>query len=195
MRKLIQLRREPPLTAMAFMVLSMLAWPYNLDSLAGEITNCVPAPSGLVSWWRAEGNALDAVDGNHGVLFNGATTVVGKVGQAFNLDGNNDHVRIADQPNLHLSTAMTVDAWIYPTSIGTYHAIVSKWDGVIGPDQRSYVMGLEPDGRANFLVSPNGTASGFTVVFSSNSVPVNQWTYLAATYDGATLRMYVNGVL
>ncbi|MSU57823.1 MAG: tandem-95 repeat protein, partial [Pedosphaera sp.] len=47
----------------------------------------------------------------------------------------------------------------------------------------------------NFLVSPNGTASGFTVVFSSNSVPVNQWTYLAATYDGATLRMYVNGVL
>src|SRR5207249_415259 len=34
-------------------------------------TNCVPPPSGLVSWWRAEGNALDSADANHGTLING----------------------------------------------------------------------------------------------------------------------------
>jgi hypothetical protein len=28
-------------------------------------TNCVSAPMGLVSWWRAESNTVDSVDSNH----------------------------------------------------------------------------------------------------------------------------------
>jgi hypothetical protein len=44
---------------------------------------CTPAPSGLVSWWRAEGDARDFWDGNHGAMQNGATFAAGKVGQAF----------------------------------------------------------------------------------------------------------------
>jgi len=31
-----------------------------------------PVPAGLISWWRAEGNALDSLGTNHGVLTNGA---------------------------------------------------------------------------------------------------------------------------
>ena len=53
---------------------------------------CTPAPSGLVSWWRAEGDARDFWDGNHGSLQNGATFAAGKVGQAFSFDGINDYL-------------------------------------------------------------------------------------------------------
>jgi len=34
-------------------------------------SNCVTAPTGLVSWWRAEGNANDNIGTNNGVLQGG----------------------------------------------------------------------------------------------------------------------------
>src|ERR1051326_680091 len=42
--------------------------------------HCDPAPSGLVSWWQAEGNANDSMNGNQGVLVNGASFAPGEVG-------------------------------------------------------------------------------------------------------------------
>src|SRR6266568_1888438 len=56
--------------------------------------SCVPAPAGLIAWWRAEGDATDAVSTNNGTLMNGATFAPGEVGQAFSLDGINDYVSI-----------------------------------------------------------------------------------------------------
>src|SRR5215207_3609208 len=77
-------------------------------------TSCAPPPSGLVSWWRAEGNAADSVDNNGGVLLNGAGFTNGVVGQAFLFDGINDHVRIADRANLRVTNGLTIEAWINP---------------------------------------------------------------------------------
>jgi hypothetical protein len=38
---------------------------------------CIPAVSGLVGWWRAEGDARDAVNGHDGELMNGASFAFG----------------------------------------------------------------------------------------------------------------------
>ena len=46
---------------------------------------CTPPPTGLVSWWRGENNALDSVNGNHGILQNGAGFSGGVAGNGFNL--------------------------------------------------------------------------------------------------------------
>ncbi|HEY2083077.1 MAG TPA: hypothetical protein VGI88_09855, partial [Verrucomicrobiae bacterium] len=43
---------------------------------------CTPPASGLVGWWRAEGNADDAVGGNNGTLVGGVGFGTGEVGQA-----------------------------------------------------------------------------------------------------------------
>jgi hypothetical protein len=156
---------------------------------------CVPPPSGLVSWWQAEGNANDAVDGNSGVLLNGATFAPGIVGQAFSFDGTNSYVRVADSPSLHFTNALTIEAWIYPASVGAWHQIVSKW-GVQDPLQTSYTTSLNPDGRIGLGVCASGNQSLAPVVgtTSTNSVLPNQWTHFAATYDGSALRMYLNGI-
>ncbi len=169
---------------------------------AGSAGKCVPAPppacapasSGLISWWRAEGNGWDSVDTNSGSVLNGASYADGKVGQALSLDGVDDHFRVSDQPKLRLTTGLTVEAWIYPTSIGGNHVIVSKWDAVVGPEQRSYSFSLQPGGLAYLAVSPNG-GTDYTAVYTHEPVPVNQWTHLAVTYDGAALRIYRNGLL
>jgi hypothetical protein len=109
-------------------------------------TNCIPAPSGLVSWWRAETNATDAIDGNSGVLFGNTGFGLGKVGSAFAFDGATAHVHIADRPNLHLTNGLTIEGWIFPNRLGIHQAIVCKWD-LSFQFQKSYCTALQPDGR------------------------------------------------
>src|SRR5260221_10123571 len=70
---------------------------------------CFPPPSHLVSWWRAESNAVDSADGNNGALENGAAFATGKVGQAFSFDGDGDHVRVPDATNLRFTNALTIE--------------------------------------------------------------------------------------
>src|SRR4051812_262251 len=60
-----------------------------------------PAPSGLVAWWTGDGNALDALGGNNGLLEGGTGFAPGKVGQAFSLDGIDDRVRVPNSAALN----------------------------------------------------------------------------------------------
>ena len=159
------------------------------------IVSSVPVPANIVSWWPAGGNANDAITSNHGTLYNGGTYAAGKVGQAFKFDGNNDHVRIPNQPNLRFTNALTFEGWVYPTNTSYYREILSKWDAVGGYNQKSFDCALYPGGRFYILVSPGGTDTGATFILTTNAAPVNAWTHVAATYDGSTLKVYFNGVL
>ena len=159
------------------------------------IVSSVPLPPDAVSWWPAGGNANDVITNNHGTLYNGGTYAAGKVGQAIRFDGNNDHVRIPNQPNLRFTNSVTFEGWIYPTNVSWYREILSKWDAVWGYNQKSFDCSLYPGGQFYILVSPGGTDTGSAYVLSSNAVPVNTWTHVAGTYDGTTLKVYLNGVL
>ena len=74
----------------------------------------VELPAGMVSWWSADGHAMDIVDGNDGALQNGATFADGKVGHAFSLDGVDDRVVVPHSGDLNINGAVTLDAWIKP---------------------------------------------------------------------------------
>ncbi len=86
-------------------------------TLQANSTCCIP-PSGMVSWWKGDGNANDHWDGNHGTLQNGATFAAGKVGLAFSLNGVNQYVSVPNDPSLNFGPAnkpganFTIDAWI-----------------------------------------------------------------------------------
>src|SRR5262249_48654354 len=78
---------------------------------------CTPPPFGLVGWWRAEGDALDAIGTNHGTLQGGAIFAAGKVGQAFSLNGTGSFVQFPNAARLNVAGAITIEAWIMPTVI------------------------------------------------------------------------------
>ena len=59
--------------------------------------------NGLIAWWQGEGNANDAVGGNHGTLVGDVKFAPGKVGQAFHLNGVDAYV--------DLGTAVDVPSW------------------------------------------------------------------------------------
>ncbi len=160
--------------------------------------NCVTPPSGIVAWWRSENNAADAVGGNAGVIYGNTTVSNGIVGHAFHFDGeiSKAQVRVADAPDLHFTTAMTVEAWVKPEGGAT---VVSKWDAY-GGHECSFRLSLANLSHAYFEIRSDGKGGGTSGVYppyamSASAIPAGVWTHLAGTYDGSALRVFVNGVL
>ncbi len=63
---------------------------------------------------------------------------------AASFDGGDDMIEVPDQPAFHFTTAMTVAAWVKPTSTAGLQTIVNKWDS---PD--SYMLRIA-DGHFQF---------------------------------------------
>jgi hypothetical protein len=164
-------------------------WVEHLE--CRSLLAALPAPD-LVSWYRAEGNALDFADGNNGSLVGGATFAAGKVGQAFSFDGMDDLVSVPNSANLDLQQSLTLDAWVNPSASNSLPG-----GTVIVGRPFGYQLDFLPNGHVALGFPSAGNAAVNQVVESSSSIPLNAFTHVAATFDSATgqANIYVNGVL
>lgn len=160
---------------------------------------CAPQPSGMVGWWRGEGNALDTQGGNDGFAIGGVTYAGGKVGLAANLNGVDQFVELANTPDLNPSGSFTIEAWILPAT-DQVSAIFAKWgDEGDYSNQRSYVLNLHPGRKLQFAISDEARQlDGDFHSFGSDddAITVGDWNHVAGVYDQVTgaRRLYVNGV-
>jgi uncharacterized protein (TIGR03437 family) len=171
-------------------------------TVAGELT-CVNPRAGLVSWYRAEGNANDFKAANNGALQNGVGFAPGQVGQAFSFNGTNEVV-IPNSASLN-PQQFTFEGWVNPTQLdGGVDLILNKEDEPftifhyeLGIRGNSGSGGTIPVGNLAFAL--NGVAglpndfNGW--VNGGGAVPLNTWTHVALAFDGTSARTYLNGVL
>jgi uncharacterized repeat protein (TIGR03803 family) len=163
---------------------------FTVIELAPGGADCVPPPSGMVAWWPGDGNANDIVGGNNGALVNGAGFAPGVVGQAFSVNGVNQTVTVPSSPSLSFGTTspMTLELWAYRTSSADSMHIIGKRNACA---DLNYQMAVNM-GTGEGLCFGDGIGNE---VASGLDLPINTWTHLAGTFDGATFSLYVNGVL
>jgi hypothetical protein len=154
-------------------------------------STCVAAAPGLVAWWSGDDSAADRVGGNHGTLGNGASFGPGFVRQSFSFDGIDDLVTVPSSTSLSLgsSAPMTTDGWIYRTSSDPVMHLWGKRSGCT-TGGISYQMVI--DETIGCGIGFGGDGGG---VCTPTQVRLNTWTHIAASFNGTTFRLYVNGNL
>ena len=146
------------------------------------------------AYWRfAESSGTTAVSEtgtNAGSYLNGVAlgqrgAIAGDANTAIALDGVDDDVRVPSSTSLSFTTALSLEAWINPTALpsGTTATILRK-----GGD---YLLRLQPTGGVTFRLSKGGADNELSTL--AGVISAGRWSHVVATWDGATMALYVNG--
>jgi len=85
----------------------------------------------------------------------------------------------------------TVAFWVYPQTVGSYARV---FDFSNGAPSDNVLLCLDSGGNNKPFFQINQGATVLPGVSSTVALVQNQWQHLAASFDGFTLRIFVNGI-
>ena len=179
---------------------------YSAALSSGQITQDYtgqtfsPSP---IDWWKLnDGSGTSIADnaGAHAGTLNGTNTsgptwqtadqcVSGK---CLYFDGSTNFVTAFNSGLYNFSGSspsnnFTFAAWVKQTANSGQQVIIGKPRGV---GAVGYELFLSSGVPTIYINNTSTSASAFGA-----AIPLNQWEYIVGTYDGSTLKMYVNGLL
>lgn len=179
-----------------------------------DYKSTVLADSPAAYWRFSEAGVAPLIDtiatnrGNLGAADNGtyvgnmaqmkgqAGPFAGSIGTAF--DGTGQNVGVAFDPNMNPTAGpFSVEAWVNPalavppSTQSSLAAVLSC--GELGATRSGWLIYQASGGWNLRMYNQNAGNTSLTITGGGNPVP-GTWIHLAATYDGTTARLYVNGV-
>jgi len=172
---------------------------FEIPLLMGEQASS-PAPSqtlseNLVGHWKMDegsGNILIDHSGksNDATLITkrGVSWLAGVEGLALNLDGGTGRYgKVDHNSSLEINDEVAIAAWVKPSALGR-NTIISKTDG------NGFELWLDIDGQVEFRLNRGNDGSNYRLRSNFNySNHINKWIHVAATFDGNTCKILING--
>jgi hypothetical protein len=155
---------------------------YNINNTPGQTNN-------LIGYWPLDDDVEDISGNTNNGTNNEAIFVSSPINGGLSFDGINDRVTIADASSL-IPSNITLEAWVKNSGTpGAYKHIVAKH---YAGGYASYALYTGSGGGLRFYIGHN---SGFV---ASPAVTVSEiwdgnWHHIVGTYDGAKVRLYVDG--
>jgi uncharacterized protein (TIGR03437 family) len=166
----------------------ILCFAAGSGPLNAAASACIEPPSGLVSWWPGDTNNNDLAGVNNANAASAVSHVPGEVLDGFSL-GTNGYLQVAPSASL-ANQNFTWSAWVKPMGPGPDpggSALIIQ-----DIDDYNIAVGLYWASQTNQFIFDFGNIQSETFN-STDTFPAGSFYYVAATYDGSTFRLYVNG--
>jgi hypothetical protein len=157
--------------------------------------SALAAPTDLGAYWPLNESkgaiASDASNNHNDGAITGATRISGRFSRALRFDGVDDQVLIPRSSSME-PAAITVEGWVRAgTSPGMFRHIVSQ--GAYLCEVASYGLTTGSNGGLAFYVSAGSDDALAISPVAPATVWDGAWHHVAGTFDGATVRLYVDG--
>jgi len=153
---------------------------------------------GLIAWYSLDGNAADSSGMNN----NGTATSVpvtlnrfGQAGKAAYFNGTSGSISIPNSGSLQPANNVSVAAWMKPDSISVEGAVMTKRSSLSSDPYQSYGIQYNPTMNKWYYAVSAGTPGSLTKLYTKATIAWGAWTFFVGTYDGTTMKLYINGVL
>ena len=171
---------------------------FTTNLIFSQVPNFVPT-NGLVGWWPFSGNGNDiSGNGNNGII-NGPTLTTDRFGvadNAYNFITASDNISVNNATPSFNNTQITVSLWIKLPLQYNWSTLSLLKNGVsytngfnLNIDQNDSAYGTN-NYSVSFLIG-----NGSNVSFISNQTELGNWVNLVSCYDGANIKIYLNGTL
>ncbi len=124
-------------------------------------------------------------NGHDGTIVGSTKRISGKYGRAVELTAAGAEIQVPDDKALDGMKALTIEFWVRQD---THQATGIIQKGANWPDI-SYLMQPWSDQQIYFGVKDTSSRA----ITKPGDYPLKEWYHLAGTYDGSTLKIYING--
>ena len=153
--------------------------PTSIQVVSGTVA---PIPTDV---WAGNGNTNDTAATCAGYAAGTIPYTTGMVGQAFQFTGKGE-VTVPDNQTLD-SSSFTIGGWYDLTQTGP-----STWPA---STTATITAGTETNGSDQLVFQLNASRNSATTLNGTTALATDQWYYIAATYNGSNVALYVNGQL
>ena len=128
-------------------------------------------------------NKYGAINSSEFLNKNGKSSLSSVTQNALRFSGTPDYATLPS--GVYFNGNFTIECWVYPTAFTSWSRIIDFGNGAGNNNVLlSYTYGTS--GKPAFYVGGSQFAA-------TSAIPLNQWTHIAATLNGTTATIYING--
>lgn len=153
--------------------------------------NVYPIPEPSLYFSFNEGGGIYAVDGsgngNTGTLHGISRAETGACGRSVFFNGSDSYIEIPFSSRNHPTEEITISAWFFTNSFEP-QVIIST------DEEEGYRLGFD-DGEDLWWTLNLQDTGDVAIPIQHESISLNEWHHITGTYNGQTMKMYLDGVL